>query len=244
MILHGSYKINPLGHLGSGSFGDVEKIEVFNIQDVFCDHYARKKLANKHDDPDLLARFKREVRAQDQCLHKYIAQIFIASLDTQPAWFVMELADKSLDEEIEEKSLSQAEKIRAVLMLSHGVSWIHHKGFLHRDIKPQNILKFPGNIYKISDFGLARHMDPSQASKILTQVGQFPRTPKYFDHNVVLNGYSPQSDIYSIGIIIEELNISGFDDIITKCTDRKLQKRYINTEQLIADIVRTSGVKL
>ncbi|PXW18623.1 protein kinase domain-containing protein [Pantoea sp. JKS000250] len=242
MITHGSYKIESIEHIGDGSFGDVEKVKLTNINDSLCGYYARKILSNQHQDPSLLARFRREVKAQDRCLHKYVAQIFIASLDTTPAWFVMELAEKSLQDEIDDKSLTKADKIKAILMLSHGVNWIHSKGYLHRDIKPQNILKFKDGSYKISDFGIARHMDPAEASKILTQVGHFPRTPKYFDHNVVLNGYSNQSDIFSIGIIIEELNIDGFDDIVSKCTDRRLQKRYLNTSQLIADIVKIGGI--
>lgn len=243
LIIHGSYKIEPMNHVGEGSFGNVERIRLTNSQDHFCGFYARKILTNQHEDPDLLTRFTREVKAQDECLHKNVAQIFIANLETDPAWFVMELAEKSLQQEIDDKSLNQRDKIDAILMLSHGVNWIHHKGYLHRDIKPHNVLKSYDGTYKISDFGIARHMDPAQASKILTQVGHFPRTPKYFDHSVVLHGYSPQSDIYSIGIIIEELNIDGFDDIISKCTDRKLQKRYINTSQLITDIIKIGGVK-
>ncbi|CNI09844.1 Serine/threonine-protein kinase PrkC [Yersinia frederiksenii] len=242
MISHGNYIIEPLNHLGAGSFGRVEKVTVRPVSGPICGEFARKILIDQHEDPDLLARFKREVKSQDTCLHKYVAQIFICNLYTTPAWFVMELAESSLDAEIKAGTLNRNEKINIILMISEGIAWIHSKEFLHRDIKPQNILKFPNNVYKISDFGLARHMDPEEASRILTQVGHFPRTPRYFDHNVVLNGYSRQSDIYSLGIIIEELNIDGFDDIIAKCTDRKLQKRYVNAEQLIADIKRISGV--
>lgn len=242
MISHGGFIIEPLNSLGAGSFGTVEKVILRNSRNGICGEFARKILINQHEDPDLLTRFIREVKAQDKCLHKYVAQIFICSLTTTPAWFVMELAESSLDAEISANTLTQEEKINIILMIAEGIAWIHHKGFYHRDIKPQNILKFPDNIYKISDFGIARHMDPDEASRILTQVGHFPRTPRYFDHSVVLNGYSRQSDLYSLGVIIEELNIDGFDDIIAKCTDRKLVKRYVNAEQLIGDIKRISGV--
>ncbi len=242
MITHGGFLIEPLGHLGAGSFGSVEKVILRTVNNDICGEYARKTLINQHEDPDLLTRFIREVKAQDKCLHRNVAQIFICSLDSTPAWFVMELAESSLDAEIKSGNLTQAEKIKIILMIAEGISWIHIKGYLHRDIKPQNILKSHDGIYKISDFGIARHMDPEEASRILTQVGQYPRTPRYFDHNVVLNGYSRQSDLFSLGIIIEELDIAGFDDIIAKCTDRKLQKRYVNAEQLIADIKRISGV--
>ncbi|MBD0846849.1 protein kinase [Pectobacterium versatile] len=242
MIPHSNYIIEPIGHIDSGSFGVVEKVRVRNTQNIICGEYARKILINQHEDPDLQTRFIREVRLQDKCLHKNVAQIFICSLDTNPAWFVMELAESSLYTEMVEGNLNKKEKIKIVLMIAEGIAWIHSKGYLHRDIKPKNILKFPDGKYKISDFGIARYMDPSEASRILTQADQFPRTPQYFDHNVVINGYSRQSDIFSLGIIIEELNIEGFDDIITRSTDRKLSKRYISTEQLIADVKKIGEV--
>lgn len=243
MILHGSYKIEAVGFLGEGSFGNVEKVRVLNTQDVECGFYARKILMDQQEDPDLLARFIREVKYQDECLHKNVVQIFICSMQTNPAWFVMELAETTLHHEIEAETLTDRnKKIDIILMIAKGLAHIHSKGYYHRDIKPLNVLKFSDGTYKISDFGIARHMDPSNASRILTQVGAFPRTPKYFDaHSVVLHGYSKQSDIFSVGIIIEELNIDGFDDVIDKCTDRRLGKRYLNVEQLIADIETIRG---
>ncbi|MBN3113295.1 protein kinase family protein [Pectobacterium brasiliense] len=242
MISHSNYIIEPMNHIGTGSFGVVEKVRVKNTQNVICGEYARKILINQHEDPDLISRFIREVKLQDLCLHKNVAQIFICNLNTTPPWFIMELAESNLDNEIKSGKLSRKEKINIVLMIAEGIAWIHSKGYLHRDIKPQNILKFSNETYKISDFGIARHMDPSEASKILTLAGHFPRTPKYFDHNVVIDGYSRQSDIFSLGIIIEELNIDGFDDIVARSTDRKLQKRYVSAEQLIRDIKRIGEV--
>ncbi|MBG2839198.1 protein kinase domain-containing protein [Proteus terrae] len=241
MIVHGNYLIETIEYIDSGTFGDVEKILLKNQTGKECGYCARKILKGQDDDPTLLARFKREVKAQDNCLHKNVVQIFICSMHTNPAWFVMDLAEATLKDEMDAGILTNEQKINIILMITRGVAWIHSKGYLHRDIKPQNILKFPNGVYKISDFGLARHMDPNEASTILTQIGQFPRTPKYFDHGVVLHGYSKQSDLFSIGIIIEEMEISGFEGIVDKCTDRRLHKRYQSAEQLIADIKKISG---
>ncbi|AGN88231.1 protein kinase [Enterobacter sp. R4-368] len=236
MIPHGSYFIEPHNGLGEGSFGNVEKVTIRNLKKEDCGDFARKILVNHHADPLLEARFRREVMSQDACLHTNVVRIVLCNLISQPLWYVMELGECTLDDEIKTGALQQTDKIKIAQMITRGVAHIHSKGFLHRDIKPQNILKCPDGIYKISDFGLARHMDPDEASQILTQVGHFPRTPRYFDHNVVINGYSNQSDIFSIGIVLEELNIAGFDDIVAKCTDRRLQRRYLNAEQLLNDI--------
>ena len=226
MIPHSSYFIEPHNGLGKGSFGNVEKVTIRNSNKEDCGDYARKILVNHHADPLLEARFRREVMSQDACLHTNVVRIILCNLTSPPLWYVMELGECTLEDEIKSGLLQQYDKIKIAQMITRGVAHIHLKGFLH----------CPSGIYKISDFGLARHMDPDEASQILTQVGHFPRTPRYFDHNVVLNGYSPQSDIFSIGIVLEELNIAGFDDIIARCTDRKLHKRYLNAEQLLNDI--------
>ncbi|AZI88019.1 protein kinase family protein [Kosakonia sp. CCTCC M2018092] len=236
MIPHCSYFIDPGKELGEGSFGDVDRVKIRNSKKEDCGDFARKILKNHHGDPLLEARFRREVISQDACLNINVVQIFMCNLISPPLWYVMELGECSLQDEIKAGTLQQDEKIKIAQMIAKGVAHIHKKGFLHRDIKPQNILKCASGMYKISDFGLARHMDPDEASQILTQIGHFPRTPRYFDHNVVLEGYSKQSDIFSIGIVLEELNIAGFDDIITKCTDRRLPKRYLNADQLLNDI--------
>lgn len=232
----GNYLIEPLEVIGSGGFGLVEKIRLYNSQRKICGLYARKILRPDATDPELFTRFEREVRYQTECLHTNIVQIFICHLQNAQPWFVMELAETNLEEEIKSGTLTKTEKISIVKMVLNAVGWIHKKGYLHRDIKPLNVLKFKDGIYKLSDFGLAKNVSPDANTQLLTQIGQYPATPKYFDYNVFLNGYSKQSDIYSIGILIEELNIDGFDDIINKCTHRQLNKRFLTVEQIFEEL--------
>ncbi|WP_370420619.1 protein kinase [Pantoea vagans] len=220
--------------LGSGTYGLVEKVQLRNGHGGLCNEfgYARKTLINADNDPDLVERFRREVKAQDDCLHKHVAQIFLCNLRSSPPWFVMELAECSLEEEISKGVLSTTEKIDIIKMVLKGLSFIHSKGFLHRDIKPHNILKFPGSIYKLTDFGLAKNTNPTR-TQFATKVGVFLGTPKYFDYEIFVNGYSNQSDIYSIGVLLEDLYFDGIDDIILRCKHRRLNKRYINVEQVM-----------
>lgn len=228
-----SYLIEPIESLGAGSFGLVEKIKLYNTRHYFCGLYARKVLRPDASDPDLFTRFEREVRYQADCLHPNIVQIFICNLQAVQPWFVMELAESNLHDEIQKGTLTEIEKINIVKMVLNAVGWIHQKGYLHRDIKPLNVLKFPDGVYKVSDFGLAKNVAPDANTQLLTKIGQYPRTPKYFDHGVFLNGYSKQSDIFSLGILIEDLNINGFDDIVNRCTHRQLNKRFLSVEQIL-----------
>lgn len=232
----GNYLIEPIQEIGSGGFGLVEKIRLYNSQKHECGLYARKILRPDASDPELFARFEREVRYQTECLHTNIVQIFICHLHNDRPWFVMELAESNLEEELKNRTISNDEKISIVKMVLNAVGLIHKKGYLHRDIKPLNVLKFRDGTYKLSDFGLAKNVAPNANTQLLTQIGQYPATPKYFDYNVFLNGYSNQSDIYSIGVLIEDLSIDGFDDIVTKCTHRQLNKRFLTVEQIIEEL--------
>lgn len=232
----GNYLIDPIEPLGAGSFGLVEKINLYNKKMHKCGLYARKILRPDATDPELFARFEREVRYQTECLHTNVVQIFICNLQASPPWFVMELAETSLHHEIAEGNLSNKDKITIVKMVLSSVDWIHKQGYLHRDIKPLNVLKFSNGVYKISDFGLAKNVSPDANTQLLTKIGQYPATPKYFDHGVFLNGYSRQSDIFSLGVLIEDLNIIGCDDIVNRCTHRQLNKRFLTVEQIIAAI--------
>ncbi|HHV2515624.1 TPA: protein kinase domain-containing protein [Escherichia coli] len=168
----GNYLIEPLEVIGSGGFGLVEKIRLYNSQRKICGLYARKILRPDATDPELFTRFEREVRYQTECLHTNIVQIFICHLQNAQPWFVMELAETNLEEEIKSGTLTKAEKISIVKMVLNAVGWIHKKGYLHRDIKPLNVLKFKDGIYKLSDFGLAKNVSPDANTQLLTQIGQ------------------------------------------------------------------------
>lgn len=121
--------------LGSGTYGLVEKVYLKNGHGGQCNEYgyARKTLINTEGDTDLVQRFIREVSAQDDCLHKYIVQIFICDLHANPPWFIMELAESSLEKEISNGTLTTQNKIDIIKMILKGLAFIHSKGFLHRD---------------------------------------------------------------------------------------------------------------
>ncbi|EKN5928651.1 serine/threonine protein kinase [Yersinia enterocolitica] len=228
----GNYLIEPVNEIGSGGYGIVEEINLYNTDHDLCGRYARKFLIPDTSDPDLYDRFKREVVCQCKCVHKSIVQIFICNLGVPKPWFVMELAQSNLDDEIKNGTLTDREKINILKMVLDGLSFIHNKGYLHRDIKPMNILKFSSGEYKLSDFGLAKSLNPTR-TQFATKIGVFLGSPKYFDYEVMVNGYSKQSDIYSVGVLMEDLYVDGLDDIISKCKHRQLNKRYLNIEQII-----------
>ena len=52
-------------------------------------------------------------------------------------------------------SMDRADDRRILHDISQALYFMHSKGFIHRDVKPENIVKV-GNVYKLVDFGLTR----------------------------------------------------------------------------------------
>lgn len=246
---HHSYVIKTVEEIGRGGFGYVEKVEIYNINGIKCGDYAKKILLppeslNKND---LSRRFKREVIYQSKCIHTNIASIILHNLNVEAPWFIMQLAESDLSHDISRGHLTISEKISIFRSILSGVKYIHksiageaHRksAYLHRDLKPSNILRFKDNTYKISDFGLVKNADEGNPeSEILTKVATAMGTLKYMAPEVsAADHYSVQSDIFALGVILDELSISeisGIKQIIEKCTAWKPSSRYNSVHEVV-----------
>jgi serine/threonine-protein kinase len=237
-----SYTIESIGELGEGAFGYVEKVKLYNYYNNSCGVYARKILSPKAhilasmSIEEIKKRFIREVIYQSKCVHDNVVNIFLFNKYIENPWFIMELGDYHLESEIAEKSLTEAEKINIIKMMLYGVKKIHDNDYLHRDIKPSNIIKFTNNTYKISDFGLVKNIDPNSDTAALTAIGITMGTEKYMAPELRWGAApSQQTDIYSLGVVFEELLIenSNFQSIISKCTNGLSNHRYNNIDEIL-----------
>jgi eukaryotic-like serine/threonine-protein kinase len=240
-----SYKINPIERLGQGSFGCVEKIELYNSNDEICGTYARKILAPNDDIlssismSEIKRRFIREVIYQSKCSHANIIQIFLFNQYVENPYFIMEIGESDLETELRQGVLNEDEKIKIMIMMLHATKKIHDKEYLHRDIKPQNILKFPDGEYKLSDFGLVKNVDTNSDTTALTAIGVGMGTKKYMAPEILIEGeYSKQTDIYALGILFSDLAITNknLHPIIDKCKKRDKDLRYASVDDVLADI--------
>jgi serine/threonine protein kinase len=195
----GGYRL--LQRIGSGGFGEVWRALAPGDVEV-----AIKVLFRSIDHDEA----KRELQSLDiikSHRHPYLLQ-------TQAYWFwqnrlyiVMELADGSLRDRLKECrkqgliGVPAADLIRYLHEAAEALDFLHGKGVLHRDIKPDNILLLQGHA-KVADFGLARL---HQSQQMLTAT--FAGTPAYMAPEMFASKVIEQSDQYCLAATYAELRL-------------------------------------
>jgi serine/threonine protein kinase len=184
--------------LGSGGMS-----RVFLGRDEVLDRPVAVKLLNPvHGGTDIGDRFEREGRTAARLAHPNIVQVYDAGEaefnGRETSYIVMEyVPGGDLKGLIDEKGrLPGPELARLGEEICAGLAHAHERGVIHRDIKPHNILLDENGHVKVTDFGIARALDTTQA----TRTGSFLGTALYSSPEQ-LQGQkvTPKSDLYSLG---------------------------------------------
>ena len=196
--------------LGSGSFGDVYKSKYLN-QDFALKSFD-KCFAHGRLTPGEVKKISKEVEIVKNCRHPNIIAFVAATVNTEKALIVMELAACSLHCIIHEDSpiaVSFVDKVNWLADVARGLRYLHFFKIIHRDIKPANILlvykeSADGYVAKMGDFGVstAVGLTTRRTGVRVQQVG----TCAYDAPEVCSDAlYSSASDIYAWGITANEL---------------------------------------
>jgi uncharacterized RDD family membrane protein YckC len=149
-------------------------------------------------DPDVVARFEREARAQARLRHPNVAQIHFIGEEDGLHFFAMErLVGPSLDVVLARGRLPWAEAVEHTLAAARGLRAALAEGFVHRDVKPSNLMLDPDSRIKILDFGLVKSM---RGDAELTRDGAIIGSPLYMaPEQGRAEDVDHRADIYSLG---------------------------------------------
>jgi serine/threonine protein kinase/beta-lactam-binding protein with PASTA domain len=153
-------------------------------------------------DDNFLGRLGREAKAAAQLSHPHVVGVLDQGNDGPTAYLVMEyIKGHTLRDLINEKGALPPRLALALIdPVVEGLGAAHAAGFIHRDVKPENVLISDDGRIKIGDFGLAR------AVTTATSTGALIGTVAYLSPELVLGRPADaRSDIYSLGIMLYEM---------------------------------------
>jgi serine/threonine protein kinase/WD40 repeat protein len=200
----GEYELR--GRIGRGGMGDV-----YEGYDTRLDRTVAVKMLpdelSRHT--DFVRRFYAEAASAARLVHPNIIEILYVGEEAGRHFFVMEyIAGESLAERLNrQKFLSVEEAVSITLQVLSALGAAHDEGFVHRDIKPGNILLESAQRRAVlADFGLVKSL---QEATGLTATGVVVGTVQYMSpeqaRGRMVDG---RSDLYSLGVLLYQM-LSG-----------------------------------
>lgn len=195
-------------------------------------------------------RFLKEGKIVAQLRHPHIVTIHDIGECSNQYYMIMEYVEGGMLKDRIQKGLSPKQAINITRQIASALGYAHRQGFIHRDVKPANILFRDDNNAVLSDFGIAKACEDSIQ---LTATGLAVGTIIYMSpeqaQGRTLDG---RSDLYSLGLVFYEMLIgfrpdrtlegfierlppafSRYQGILDKLLARNLNERFSTAEQFI-----------
>ena len=160
------------------------------------------------EDPEFVHRFEREAHAAAQLTNPHVVAVHDQGRDahTGVVYLVMEYVSGRTVRDImaARGALTETQALAILDPVLQALAAAHDAGFVHRDVKPENVLISDDGRIKVTDFGLARAIVASPMSAA-TQ-GVLIGTVAYLSPEQVDRGYADaRSDVYGAGVLLYEL---------------------------------------
>ena len=155
-------------------------------------------------DEQFSKRFIKEAQTAAQLNHPNIITIHDVGETGDSYYIVMEYLEESLSQQLKKRGyFPPLEALEVIRMIACALDYAHKKGFIHRDIKPDNIMFRADGTVVLVDFGIARAMD---STTHLTRTGMSIGTPHYMSPEQCKGEkIDGRSDIYSLGVQFYEI---------------------------------------
>jgi len=198
-VLAGRYRIESA--LGSGASAHVYAAWDTTLQRRVAIKVLHPGLA---EDEGFLRRFRAEAQSAAALAHAHVLAVHDWGEDARGPFLVMEyLGGGSLRDMFDDgRRLSVSQAVVVGLQAAEGLAYAHGRGFVHRDVKPANLLFDDEGRLRIADFGLARAL----AEAALTEpAGATVGTARYAAPEQALGrAVDGRADVYSLALVLYE----------------------------------------
>ena len=187
-----------LSKLGAGAMATVYKARQLSLDRLVAIKILPKKFMSN---PEFVERFYAEGRAAAKLNHPHI----VGALDVGQAgdyhYFAMEYVEgRTVYDDIQKhKRFSETEAVNVIIQVAQALEHAHKQGFIHRDVKPKNIMITKDGTVKLADMGLARAVSDREAAE--AEKGKAYGTPYYISPEQIRGEVDVdfRADIYSLG---------------------------------------------
>jgi|GEM_PF-1933356 len=206
---------------------------VYQSYDVSTDRPVAVKLLADHlaGQPDFVGRFYREARLSRVLEHANVVQGYASGFDAEVKkhYLVMEFIDGPTAHGALARlgRLSVGMVVRIGIDIAHALDFLHSRQYVHRDVKPDNILLHPDGIAKLADLGLTKRLnDDSQLTSIHQGVGTSYYMP--YEQAVNANLVDGRSDIFALGATLYHL-LTGEVPFVGTTHDEVVREKWQGT---------------
>src|SRR6267142_502693 len=267
-ILAGRYQI--LQTLGEGGMGAVYQAKDLELERLVALKVIRPDLAKN---PAIIDRFKQELLLSQRVTHRNVIRIYDLGEGDGVKFITMEFIEgQDLRSLIHErKKVAPEEAVEVMEQVCLALDAAHSVNVIHRDLKPQNIMRDKTGRILVMDFGLARTVE----GEGMTQTGALVGTMEYMSPEQALGkDLDQRSDLFTLGLIFYELltgkmpykadsvvasllkrtqeraaPVSEHDatipqtlsNIVSRCLEREPAQRYQTSKELLADLEAWQG---
>lgn len=212
-LANGRYQVNL--KLGEGGMGTVYRARDRNLD---CDVVIKVPRPAVLDDEEFAGRFAREIRSLVQLQHPHVVRVLdVGEQDGLPFAVMQFLAGGSLHDRMCRKPAPPvAQRLHELRQWLAGVAsaldFIHARHFIHRDVKPENILFDEHGHPYLSDFGVAKVLadnEKTQPKTVVTGAGMVLGTPAYMAPETIQgHDFDGRADQYALAVTVYEV-LSG-----------------------------------
>ncbi|MER6468382.1 Stk1 family PASTA domain-containing Ser/Thr kinase [Streptomyces collinus] len=158
-------------------------------------------------DGSFVERFIREAKSVARLAHPNVVQVFDQGTDGSYVYLAMEyIAGCTLRDVLRERGALQPRAALDILEpVLAALGAAHRAGFVHRDMKPENVLIGDDGRVKVADFGLVRSVDT-----VTSTTGAVLGTVSYLAPEQIEQGTAdPRVDVYACGVVLYEMLTGG-----------------------------------